>query len=191
MATERELLLRRGLSAFRQLTERLPQRHIEQVLAHARSDEELLLAALSVPEAFEALAERAAEVQAARARGLGMRARLLEEEGGLLSGEQAAARLGVSRQAVDKRRRAGTLLAIERPSRGLGYPAWQFPDDGRLPGLSETLRALGDEPPIAKQRFFLSGNHRLGEARPLDLLRAGRVAEVVQAARAAGEHGAA
>jgi hypothetical protein len=200
MATERELLLRRGLLAFRHLAERLPQRHIEQVLAHARSDEELLLAALSLPEAFVALEERAAQVQAARARGVAMRARLVEEEGGLLSGEQAAARLGISRQAIDKRRRAGTLLAIPRPSRGFGYPAWQFPTDadtaandegGRLPGLAETLKALGKEPPLAKQRFFLSGNHRLGKARPLDRLREGRVDEVVRAARAFGEHGAA
>ena len=40
-------------------------------------------------------------------------------------------------------------------------------------------------------RFFLSPNQRLGESRPLDELRLGRVEAVSDAASAYGEHGAA
>ena len=128
----------------------------------------------------------------ARFRGIIALRELLHAEGGTLPVGGVAELLGISRQAVDKRRKARQLLAVEVPRRGLRYPAWQFADTGTaLPGLPEVLRALHGHDPLAQARFFLAGNDRLDGERPLDRLRAGEVDPVVDAAHAFGEHGAA
>jgi hypothetical protein len=38
----------------------------------------------------------------------------------------------MSRQAVEKRRKAGRLIGVSLGRRGFGYPAWQFAERGRL-----------------------------------------------------------
>ncbi len=81
------------------------------------------------------LRERAME------RGLAIRERLREDAGGFLDTAQAAARLGVSRQSVDKRRKDGGLLALETPQ-GFVFPACQFTLAGTVPGLKEMLAAM-------------------------------------------------
>jgi hypothetical protein len=130
----------------------------------------------------------------ARLRGAIAQRELLSADGGALSGAEVAARLGVTRQAVDKRRKAGQLLAVELPRRGLRYPAWQLAGTrpgGVLPGVVEALAALRDHDSWAQARFFVTGNVRLGGKRPLDRLRRGDVAAVLRAAHAFGDHGAA
>ena len=129
----------------------------------------------------------------ARLRGLIAQRELLEGEGGTLTSSEMAAALGVSRQAIDKRRRAGHLLAFEVAKRGYLYPAWQLTSAGLLlPGLVDVLEALPNDSPWADARFFLSGNLRLRNGRrPLDLLRRGEIEPVVRAAGVFGEHGAA
>lgn len=100
--------------------------------------------------------------------------------------------LGVTQQAVDKRRRAGKLLAVP-VGRGYRYPAWQFDERGRggvLPGLEEVLESFGVEEPWMRASFFLRRNGRLDDRRPLDVLREGEMEAVKRAARAYGEHGA-
>ena len=128
----------------------------------------------------------------ARFRGLLAMRELLATEGGALSATDLTSVLGISRQAVDKRRKAGALLALEVPRRGILYPAWQFTDTGELlPGFVKVLEALAEHDPWAQARFFLSASARLGERRPLDRLRAGELDRVLAAAAAFGEHGAA
>jgi hypothetical protein len=133
----------------------------------------------------------------ARLRGVIAMRELLRGEGGSLTAKEVAERLGISRQAVDKRRKAGQLLALEPPKRGLHYPAWQFVDGGTLPGLAPVLDALRDHDAWAQARFFVSGNRRLGGLRPIDLLRQRHLASlenlerVLGAARMMGVHGAA
>jgi hypothetical protein len=128
----------------------------------------------------------------ARLRGKGAMREVLGQEGGALTASQAAEVLGISRQAVDKRRKGGQLLALTLPRRGLLYPAWQFNETGAtLHGFVEVLEALGDDDEWAQARFFLNGNDRLGGRRPLDALREGDLDAVLEAARAFGEHGAA
>jgi len=127
---------------------------------------------------------------AARLRGIRRRDELLAMEGGTVSGAELAARLHLSRQAVDKRRQAGRLLAIEIGRRGYLYPAWQVDETGVLPGLEAALAALSDAPPLAMVRFFLSNLDGLQGERPLDRLRQGDVESVVRAAARFGEHGA-
>jgi hypothetical protein len=127
----------------------------------------------------------------ARLRGLRARDELLSAEGGTLSAAEVSQLLGISRQAVNKRRDARKLIGVEVGRRGFRYPAWQFVAGDTITGLEEVLAALGDTPPLSAMRFFLSGSHRLEGKRPLDLLRRKSVAPVLTAASAYGEHGAA
>lgn len=112
----------------------------------------------------------------ARLRGVRARKELLESEGGTVA----------SGRAVDKRRRAGKLLAVP-VGRGYRYPAWQFDERGRggvVSGLEEVLESFGVEEPWMRASFFLRRNGRL------DVLREGEMEAVKRAARAYGEHGA-
>jgi biotin operon repressor len=127
----------------------------------------------------------------ARLRGVFAQRELLDAEGGTLSAAEIAKALGVTRQAIDKRRKAGQLLALEVGKRGYLYPAWQLAEPGLLPGLAQVLSSLPADSPWATARFFLSGNDRLRGRRPLDVLRKGDVDVVVRAAAAFGEQGAA
>jgi hypothetical protein len=127
----------------------------------------------------------------ARLRGaVAMRA-LLGGDGGAWTVGEVTKRLGISRQAVDKRRKAGRLLGVELPKRGVLYPAWQFSETGMLAGIVEVLSALRDHDAWAQARFFTTENDRLAGKRPLDLLKQGKVERVVEAANVFGEHGAA
>lgn len=130
----------------------------------------------------------------ARLRGLLAMRELLNANGGALSADDVRTMLGISRQAVDKRRRAGRLLAVELPRRGLFYPAWQFtPAGSTLSGMTEILAALRKHQVDgwAQLRFFLSLNDRLGGRRPIDVIGEGDVDAVLEAVGAFDEHGAA
>jgi hypothetical protein len=126
----------------------------------------------------------------AKLRGLRARDELLGAEGGTLGVAEVAALLGITRQAVNKRREARKLIGVEMGRRGFRYPAWQFASGTTLTGLEDVLATLGDVPALSTIRFFLSGSHRLGGKRPLDLLRKKNIATVLVAAKAFGEHGA-
>lgn len=154
---------------------------------------------LESPNVLNILLERLADrvlptsdpLAMARFRGVIAMRELLHAEGGALSVVDVADLLGITRQAVDKRRHAVQLLAVQVPKRGFLYPAWQFTDAGTvLAGLVEVLKALREHDPWAQARFFLAGNHRLKSKRPLDLLRSGDLEPVLVAASAFGEQGA-
>jgi hypothetical protein len=123
-------------------------------------------------------------------RGVQQRRQLSSAEGGMLSADLFAKALGVSRQAVDKQRRRGQLLAV-RAGNVWRYPAWQIADGAVLPGLRRVLALLPGQSAWTVIAFCLSRNMRLGGRRPLDLLRRGDLHPVLSAARAFGEHGAA
>src|SRR5580692_5053455 len=46
------------------------------------------------------------------------------------------------RQAVEKRRSQGKLVALTTGRHGYRYPVWQFDESGTIPGLQETLSVL-------------------------------------------------
>lgn len=157
--------------------------------AGAPSDYAALLSALQEPTTVAVLAGDDPLVEA-RLRGLAARATILAAEGGALRVGDVAALLGLTRQGVDRRRRAGKLLALATGRHGYVYPAWQFADEGVLPGIEGALEALQVQNPWMRASFFLSGNLRLDGASPLAELRRGHREEVVLAAAAYGEHGA-
>jgi hypothetical protein len=60
---------------------------------------------------------------------------------GSLTREQAARRLGVTPQAISKRLASRGLVALRR-GRVRRFPAWQFHEDGALPGLAQVIAAF-------------------------------------------------
>ena len=73
------------------------------------------------------------------------------------------------------------------------YPAWQFVDGRVVEGLSEVLAALGDLPVLMRYQWLCAPSipcDALVDEEPRAMLLAGRVGEVVRAARAAGRQGA-
>ena len=98
---------------------------------------------------------------------------------------------GVSRQAVDKRVQDGTLLAVPGPSNRRSYPTLQFNRDGTVvPGLKMVRDALQTTNPWAILNFLSQPDARLGNRKPIDLLKSGNLDLVFEAARRHGEQGA-
>jgi hypothetical protein len=162
---------------------------------------EALAEALSAPTDAGALARLLAGAAAsgaiaeldpladAIARGVEAREELIRRAGGLLSAAQAGAALGgISRQAVDKRRRAGQLLALSVGA-DWRYPAAQIGPDGTVPqGLAAVLRGMADAGVWAMLDFVLTPDDALGGLTPLDALRrGGAAAEAVRRLVAARE----
>lgn len=154
------------------------------------TDYELLIELLTAPSVMARLREED-PLGPARLRWLRDRERLLAAEGGAVPVATAMETLGLkSRQAIQQRRARGKLLGLPLGGSTYLYPVWQFDRQGRvLPGLPDALAALAHLDPWGQAAYLLAGEPRLDGARPLDALRAGRVAEVAEAARHYGEQG--
>ena len=91
--------------------------------------------------------------------------------------------IGISRQAIDKRRLHGKVIGIDLGKRGYAYPVWQI----GLDGLAEVLAALDELEPWTQALFMLSANSYLDGETPLVRLRRGDFDAVTAAARLYGE----
>ncbi|MEO1140145.1 MAG: hypothetical protein AAFW87_11885 [Pseudomonadota bacterium] len=81
-------------------------------------------------------------VLAAEARGQ-VAAKLHLDSEEMLVTADVAARVGISRQAVAKRRDSGTILALKAGPKALKYPDWQILPTGEVvPGIEDVLRRL-------------------------------------------------
>lgn len=178
----------RVLRAFRRLENDLPATLIDEATA-APTDYLVAVEALSsAPETAELVADD--PFVAAKFRGLKRKQQMLEAAGGALTSEQVSEVLGISRQAVDKRRAANQLLALTQGRRGYSYPSFQFEDGKTISGLEDMLAALKDLDPWMQVVFFTSPHDRLGGKTPLEQLHKGLVGEVKAAAGGYGEQGA-
>jgi hypothetical protein len=184
----RRIFLTRALNAAAWLAQTLDTPALSEAAAQ-RTDYSLLLRALEAPEIVEFLASDDPLAEA-RLSGLRSKTFLLHAEGGAISAGEAAALLGLTRQGVDRRRRAGRLLALTVGRRGYRYPVWQFAERGTLPGIENTLTALDSFGEWSQVSWFINPNIDLDGRSPLSLLREGRVEPVVQAAHRYGEMGA-
>ena len=187
--TKHALFVTRAINALRDLDHELPKERVEEASA-ASTDYLMLLAALATPSVATQMAVKD-PLAAARLRGAERQQRLLEMSGNVLSGEQAAKILGISRQAVDKRRRQGQLIGLTQGKRGYAYPAWQFEDGGTLTNLAKVLDRLRSHDPWMQLNFFVNGNDRLNGRSPLEQLRSGELEPILRAAESYGEQGAA
>jgi hypothetical protein len=111
-------------------------------------------------------------------RGIEMAEQDLRAAGGTFELDQVRTILrGVSRQAIEKRVREGSILAVPGPSNRRRYPAIQFMPDGSVAkGLRAVREALPSHNPWLVLNFLVNPDPRLNRRRPIDLLRAGEVA---------------
>lgn len=161
----------------------------ELALAVAEPRNELVvLHALQRPEAWAGVLDHD-PLAAAKARGVEKQRDLLAAEGGVAGVDELAAALHISRQAVDKRRRAGKLLALPRGGHRWVFPTWQVVRGRTVPGLEDVLAALRERDPWSQLIFFLTQDRLLKDRSPLQALRAGERTAVVRAAERYGEQG--
>ncbi len=116
----------------------------------------------------------------------------LRDAGGAYDIDQVRALLhDVSRQAVDKRVKEGSLLAVPGPSNRRRFPTVQFRDDGAvIDGLKEVQEALGYSSPWSVLNFLVNPDDNLNDERPIDVLRRGELNRVLDSARRIGVQGA-
>ena len=109
----------------------------------------------------------------------------LRDAGGAYDLDQARAVLnGVSRQAIGKRVKEGSLLALPGPNGRRSYPTFQFTGEGTvIDGLKAVQEALPNRNPWSVLNFPTNPQAPLGGRKPIDLLRAGKLEAVVEAAR--------
>jgi hypothetical protein len=186
----REAFLRRSAAAIARIAEQADESALQDALA-ASTDVGTLAAILSdtevVGEGVRGLDPMATLV----ARSAGHKAELLQRAGGAFNVAQVAELLGITRQAVDKRRREGKLLAVPRGS-DFRYPAAQFADGEAVAGLREVLAAIGLRGRWGILNFLTAADDELDGATPLEWLRhhPDQLQPVLRLARAQGEHGA-
>ncbi|HEY5909680.1 MAG TPA: hypothetical protein VJA21_03650 [Verrucomicrobiae bacterium] len=188
-------LANKGLKMKLTSSERAVVEEISDVIRRHRDQAPGTLARL-VGLAFEsslgAGESREGRLARAYARGLAARQQLAEAEGGSLSSEDVARLLEISKTAVLKRQAAGRLLAWrEERLQAARFPQWQFSEHGQvLAGLEPVLEILNRDQRLdawGKILFFLQERGGLGNQRPLDLLRQGKLKEVQLAAQAYAE----
>jgi hypothetical protein len=115
----------------------------------------------------------------------------LRDSGGTFTLEEVRRLLhGVSRQQVNNLVKAGRLLAVPGPSNRRRYPCVQFTREGYVDGLQEVQKALPTKNPWVVLNFLIHPDTRLQGARPIDLLRMGKIEKVAAAARRMAEPGA-
>lgn len=187
--TKNRVFFTRAINALTELEHVLPTQQIEEASA-ASTDYLVLLEALATPLVAAQMAAKD-PLAAARLRGVEYQLRLLSESGGVLSGEEVAKALGVSRQAVDKRRRRGHLIGLTQGRRGYAYPAWQFEGGRTIANLEKALDAVREHDPWMQLAFFVNPNDHLNGKSPLELLRSEKLEPVLRAAANYGEQGAA
>jgi biotin operon repressor len=187
--TEHPVFFSRAFNALSSITNELSSQSVEELTA-SPTDFELLVNAVSATSTAAASTDGDPLIRA-KLRGIEHRKRILEKLGGILSAEQVSELIGISRQAVDRRRSQNQLIGLTQGKRGYAYPAFQFENGKTLDGLKEVLDALSGHDPWMQSIFFANGNDRLNGRIPLDALRQGKTEAVVRAAEAYGEQGAA
>jgi hypothetical protein len=187
--TEHPVFFSRAFNGLSEIANELSSQGIEELTASS-TDFELLVNTLSASPVAADPGDADPLIRA-KLRGIEYRRRVLEKLGGTLSAEAVANLIGLSRQAVDKRRSQNQLIGLTQGRRGYAYPAFQFEDGQTLTGLKEVLDALSGHDPWMQSIFFANGNDRLDGKTPLESLRQGKLESVILAARVYGEQGAA
>src|ERR1700691_2975625 len=108
------------------------------------------------------------------ARGATVKQDLMRSAGGALASSQVASALGITRQAVDKRRSRRALLAVPSGSGDYLYPACQFTTDGVMCGLEGVLQAFQIQNPWTQLSALMAPAPALGGKTILEALRSGQ-----------------
>lgn len=190
LAPLRRALYRRVLGQIRSSLHRMSEAELLEAVEEPTPAGTVARVLAAAPEAGEAQGDDWAEELL---RGAAARQAMIQEAGGCYSPGEVARLLGVAPQAVQQRRRRGTLLGVPLSRGEWGFPACQFGPDGRvLPGVPEVLAAFGDTDPWTILSVLVSPDAPEGGSRPIDrLAEPGGVEAVVELARSYGAQGAA
>ena len=167
----REAFLRRSLQAITRIAAQADPQILAAALA-ASTDVGTLARVLGDPAAVGASVLDLDPLAPLTARNAEHRSETLAAAGGALSSTEAARQLGISRQAVEKRRRAYALLAV-RLGGDWRYPCCQF-DEARgevVAGLPKLLGAFAQAGPWVALDFLLAPDEALDGETPLQVLR--------------------
>lgn len=167
----REKFFERYLETLRRISETAPRDVVLKALGAADEVSGLATAlseSVEIPRARDPLAR-------AKARGVEIKRRLLEDAGGALEAGEVAELLGITPQAVHQRRHRGTLLAVQRPNGQWVYPRIQFEPVEIANRIGDVLSAFTVEEPWTRLSVLLSASPSLGGRRPIDALREGDV----------------
>lgn len=108
-------------------------------------------------------------------------------EGGAWTAQELEERFGLSPAALHKRRKEHRIVFWRDAKHRFHYPKWQFTETGALlPGIQEVLQTFRSTDEWRIISYFLAPREQLRGRAPLELLRAGKVAEVVAHARVHG-----
>lgn len=185
--TLQSAFLRQAVAYLGELTRAMDDEALSGVLGE-RSAGEAIVRALQSPATVNLLRQEDPLLHA-RMRGVVERDRLLQAAGGALEPADVVKLLGITRQAVDKRRRERKLLALPRGGTRFFYPAAQFARSGTVRDLERFLAEIGDVDPWAVLSFLVSTNDFLDGRRPIDVLEKEGIAGIVGAIRAREEQG--
>lgn len=163
--------LRRAIPALERISGRASTETLLEVLAKP-TDAGSIADLLSRTDVIEPAAQLE-PLMPAMARHIEHRRVLIAEAGGTLSAGEVGTVLGVTRQAVDKRRRSATLLAI-RENSDWRYPSCQFHDGDVVAGLPEVVKGLHASGPWVILDFLLAPDAALAGQSPLEALCDGR-----------------
>jgi hypothetical protein len=122
--------------------------------------------------------------------GAAVKQELLTSGGGGLTSSQVSSALGITRQAVDKRRIRHALLAVPNGSGEYLYPTCQFTSTGVIPGLEEVLRAFQIRSPWTQLSVLLAPAPGLGGKTILEALKSGAIERAIAIAASFGEQAA-
>ena len=176
-ADPRELLLGAAFSLMaRQMAALLRSLPLERAAEALRSrDPNTAVAGLMSDLALERTAASSGDpTSLAVLRGGRRKRELIEAAGGAASSAEMAEHLGITRQGVEKRRLAGTLLAVRMPGGEWKYPLAQVGADGApLDGLSTILAAFRVDSPWMRLEHLLAPDPMLS----LDAVGAGTAAD--------------
>ena len=123
----------------------------------------------------------------AMAQGAAIKQELLASGGGGLTSSQVARVLGITRQAVDKRRIRHALLAVPNGSGEYVYPACQFSADGVITGLENVLRAFKIRSPWTQLSVLLAPAPTLAGKTIVEALKSGALKRAIAVAASFGE----
>ena len=174
--------LRRATSALERIAATASPKTLSDALA-APTDAGSLARLLSRSDVIGSAVVELDPLVPALARNVEHRKALIERAGGTLSAEDAGRLLSISRQAIDKRRRAGSLLAVREGS-DWRYPVCQFDETDVVAGIAEVVRAYASTGPWMALDFLLASDSALGGRSPLGALKTGDRDAVLRLLRA-------
>lgn len=102
--------------------------------------------------------------------------------GRLITSEQLAQRLGITKQSVARAVSAKRMFSVSGPGGVNVFPAFYADHAGRRRQLERVTQALGDLPGSSKWEFFTTARASLDGETPIEALSNGRIEPVLRSA---------